>query len=304
MINFRYHVVTLVAVFLALGVGVLFGSSFISENTVKALERAEGNLRKRNEALRRQVKDLDGAVDGLSGYAEASRALLVRNRLTGRPAVVISFESTPDEVVEDVEQTLVLSGARVDGSVRLSGKLDLSTETRREQLALALGVSTSSADELRSLLVQRLTESLSGRSPGAVQGLVASGLATVRQVVGGQTRGPGALASPGSAVVVLAPESAGKPDPLIRFIVPLVSGIAAAGGVVGVGEAGSKDLEVLAPLREDSAARLVTADGIEGAVGQTALVLGIEAAFGGQFGHYGSGKGASGFLPEPRPAAA
>ena len=41
MITFRYHVVTLVAVFMAIGVGVLFGATFIDQNIVDGLRASQ-----------------------------------------------------------------------------------------------------------------------------------------------------------------------------------------------------------------------------------------------------------------------
>ena len=48
MINFRFHLISLVAVFLALGVGVAMGASFIDRATV--------------DSLRGRVDDLDDAA--------------------------------------------------------------------------------------------------------------------------------------------------------------------------------------------------------------------------------------------------
>ena len=56
MINLRYHVVSLVAVFLALGIGVIMGATVIDRVTVdqvrnqlKSVERSVGQTRRDND---------------------------------------------------------------------------------------------------------------------------------------------------------------------------------------------------------------------------------------------------------------
>lgn len=295
MINFRYHVVSVVAVFLALGLGVLVGSSFIAEGTVKFLEATQRRLEDTNDNLKNDNGDLEDRVDALSGFAEAGRDSLVKSVLQNRPVLVVRFDGTPDEVIQEVVLTLQKAGARIDGIYRFSDNLDGSSDSRRRQIALALE-SSATDPALHTTLVDRLAATLSGQTPGMLQRLLTAGLAEQESVEGVEARPPAEVASAGTAIVLVNGEPDGEDGLETQFSLPLIRALSLT-TVVAVGEVGSDVMEVAGPLREDPELKVVTVDGVNSPVGQAALVLGVQGALNGRFGHYGSGKGASSLLP-------
>ena len=50
MINFRFHLVSLIAVFLALGLGILVGSTVVDQGIVNRLDAEISSVRKENSA--------------------------------------------------------------------------------------------------------------------------------------------------------------------------------------------------------------------------------------------------------------
>lgn len=298
MINFRYHVVSLVAVFLALGLGVLMGSSFISEGTVKLLQRTQRGLEKTNDRLKNDLRTADRNVSALGEFAGRSRDSLVRGTLPNRPVLILSFENTPEDAVKEVATTLQQAGARIEGSLQLSQGLDGTTDAKRKRIALALETSATDETELRSLLVNRLSGTLTGKGPGLLQRMVEADLAKVAGVSGAQLKAPSALPSPGSALVFFAGKADGRSTMEQQFALPLIRSLAGASAVIAVCEPDSETMELAGPLRDDPSLKIVTVDGVAGPVGQAGLALGLQAAFAGRFGHYGSGKGASSLLPE------
>ena len=62
MIDFRYHLVSIVAVFLALAVGIVLGSGPLDEQIQGALQTQTDDLRSQQNELRSQVADLEGQV--------------------------------------------------------------------------------------------------------------------------------------------------------------------------------------------------------------------------------------------------
>src|SRR5207302_10817979 len=71
MINFRFHLASLIAVFLALAIGIVMGSTVVKEATVKGLraeihrvERSSNARQRENSALKSQVNDLQAYVRG------------------------------------------------------------------------------------------------------------------------------------------------------------------------------------------------------------------------------------------------
>jgi hypothetical protein len=316
LITLRHHLLSLIAVFLALGIGVMAGTSFVSPGTVTALEGSLRKLGDLNGDLRREVMDLRARNELLGQYAATSKELLVRGALADQPLVMVSFESTPGPMRDEVSQTLIQAGARLEGSVVLPSTMDFGNGSRREEVAAVLEALSPDPDVLRAALVEALSAALGGRGPGTLQRLADAGLVTIAEVPGGRRRPPSQLVAPGSALVLLAPArsaGAGKrsgpgraggspPDLGERFLIPLVRSLSSSPSVlVAVAEDGAGPLEVLAPLREEPDLRVVTVDGIDLPMGQTALVLGLRAASAGRFGSYGTGEGATLLIPEVRP---
>ena len=63
MINLRYHIVSIVAVFLALGIGVALGSSFVDGFVVETLRRNVDSLEADRDNLRSDVDLLQNELD-------------------------------------------------------------------------------------------------------------------------------------------------------------------------------------------------------------------------------------------------
>ena len=299
MFDFRYHALSLVAVFLALGTGVLVGSSFISRGTVAVLQASLRKLDASNRNLIDEVRDLKNQRETLQNFVESSESFVVQGRLKDRSVVLVSIDTTPDDLADAVSQTLVAAGARVQGLVQLSSRLDFSNQARRERAAQVLGAPSSDPDGLARFLVNGLVASLSGQATGMVSRLVEGGLASVREVSGGKPQPLEYLGSSGSTVIVLGGAPKARTELDQRVAGPLAQSLAALDGtpvVVGVAEPGPGPFQVLARLRGANL-RLVTADGIDEPMGRIQLVLGLQAAAAGRFGDYGTGPGASSILP-------
>src|SRR5688500_16789890 len=106
MITFRYHVVTLVAVFMAIGLGVLFGATFIDQNIVDSLRATQARLGDRNETLRGRIVDLENENEALQTFTGSTRDIVVRGTLQDVPVVLVTFDSTPGEALDAVRETL------------------------------------------------------------------------------------------------------------------------------------------------------------------------------------------------------
>lgn len=303
MINFRYHVVSLVGVFLALGVGLLFGSTLIPEANVRALEEAQRNLGEQNERLREQVEDLQDRTESLSSFVEIGEEHLVRGILRGTDVAVVSFDTTPDEALDGALGALAISEARVVSAWRLSESIDPRTDAARRQLALALAGPTQGREELLAEAIVQISAALSGGDADVLSRLAEGGLATPEP-----PREEGAQAAPlptGTPVVILPPspreDSALEDD----FLMPLIGSLVDVEVLVVAGEGSTDSAGSIRLIRERSVAGVVTVDSLEGPLGRSALALGLAAGLEGRIGHWGLGEGADDPLPEfiPSPEA-
>ena len=295
LINFRYHIVSLVAIFLALGLGVLFGASFVDQAIVDGLRKSQGTLGDRNEKLREQNAGLQQTNDAFSDFVSRTRLPLVHGSLKDRVVVVVAYETATKDAVDSVIDAVVQAGGAFEGLVTLTGKLDMKSPERRRQVALALSSSSDEQQVLSLVLNDEIAAALAGKKPGTFQRLADAGLVTFTPGPGARPRPASEVAPSGAAVVFIGgPDSVELTKTLLE---PVVRSLADAQVVTAVVQEGAADLETLKGLRAGGV-RAVTVDGIDQPIGQVALVLGLKAAFGGRFGHYGTGEGAASVLPE------
>lgn len=106
VISFRYHVVTIVAVFLALAIGLLGGGAFVQPALQDQLERQTLEQLRNNAELREQLDEVRSEVAAMNGFASSALPYLARDRLLGAGddgvldvLVRHDHRGTPDEAV-------------------------------------------------------------------------------------------------------------------------------------------------------------------------------------------------------------
>jgi hypothetical protein len=111
----RYHATSLVAVFLALAIGILIGAEFGGDaltNTRKNLEQSlTGNL----QDARDRSDELNGKLGRSEEFARRVYPALVRDRLAGRRIGVVALGDLPGDTASAIEEALVPTGARLVG---------------------------------------------------------------------------------------------------------------------------------------------------------------------------------------------
>ncbi|MGA8746382.1 MAG: copper transporter [Solirubrobacterales bacterium] len=111
----RYHATSLIAVFLALAIGILIGAEFggpALNNTRRELERSlVGNL----QDARSRADQLGGQLGRADEFAERVYPVLVRNRLAGKRVAILALGGLPGNVSSAIETALGPTGARLVG---------------------------------------------------------------------------------------------------------------------------------------------------------------------------------------------
>jgi hypothetical protein len=138
VINLRYHVVSLVAVFLALGMGIVMGSTVIDRVTVDALNNNLNSVRNDVNRTREENRKLaDQAREGQE-FADQSLTHVVRDQLPGVPVLVIAVNGVDRKPVDALRQSLLTAGASLQGTVWITSKMRLDNEGETRALAAAL----------------------------------------------------------------------------------------------------------------------------------------------------------------------
>lgn len=146
MISLRRHVLTLVAVFLALAVGVVLGSTSVAtsirdavvengETTAARLEAAQDEL----AAERRAVSRLDGLAGDLTETA-------VDDRLRGRPVLTVVAPGASDDDVSAAREVIGAAGGIDAGRITLTDKaVDPGADAELQALVANLPIGTGPA---------------------------------------------------------------------------------------------------------------------------------------------------------------
>ena len=132
-INLKYHLASLVAVFLALGLGMLIGCAVpwedsLAESQLQLASRLESQmdqLKKSNNSLRGRIGSLEMQINIQGKFEKQVLPTLVSGRLKERNIAVIDLNgfTAPAELTD----TLKAAGAGIH-SVTLLGELDLNQE--------------------------------------------------------------------------------------------------------------------------------------------------------------------------------
>jgi hypothetical protein len=153
VISWRYHVVSLVAVVLAFGLGILAGTSVLDDRFVGQLER--------NNAQARQERDAAVALANLyERFAGGLQPTLRDGVLVGQDAIVVTLEGVDHPAQRTVEE-LTAAGVDVLATLELTRKLaDPEIEDNAAALEGILGLSGSDPETLRAGLADALAERL------------------------------------------------------------------------------------------------------------------------------------------------
>lgn len=302
MVSFRFHLVSLVAVFLALGLGVLVGTTVINRGIVRGLEDQTDRLVRDNSDLREQVAELTGLVETLGTFGEAVFDHVVNDRLTTDEVVIVTQEGTDEAAIGAARGALERAGADMLGLLTVSDRMALADEASRDDLEAIVGGSPT--DEAEVLTAEAAQGMASELAFGPVGGDILPELIREEFVlVGGRDLQEGVLRGidGDEAVVVVA---GGRDEPVVdpsRFLVPLIEGLVEDGARVAAAEGLQTRYPFVTLLREDGAVtdEIATQDNVDQVPGEVGLVLGVEDMLRGAPGHYGVKDGASRLLPPP-----
>lgn len=180
MFDYRYHALSLMAVFIALAVGLLLGVAIGDEELVSS---AKNDLRDSLRADVRQAnEDRNEARDELArerGFIEDAYPILVRNRLNERRVGVVLLGANAKSTVDDVREAIEPAGASIElvaVADRLVDRAELARRaegTRYEDLATnpallrpfgrRLGIQLVEGGQLIGAVRSSLISSLSGQ---------------------------------------------------------------------------------------------------------------------------------------------
>ncbi|AHH99796.1 copper transporter [Kutzneria viridogrisea] len=299
MISLRNHVVSLAAVFLALALGVVLGSTAISGRLLSGLSDDKSNLGKQVTDLEAQRNALQGKLTDADRFALSVGPLAVRGALEGKSVVMVTTADVKPGDRDAMNGLLRSAGASITGELQLTEAF--TDPTKADQLRglcarmLPAGVQLPTASDPGTLaagligpllLLDRGSgkpQATADETSAALTGLAAGGY--VRQ---GPGLHPAQLALVLTGGTLSGDSASDRSATVARFAVQLQR---SGSGAVLAGRTGSADGSgALAVVRADGggSAALSTVDDLDLPAGQVVSVLALREQAQGRSGRYGT----------------
>lgn len=311
MITLRYHVISIGAVFLALAVGVVLGSTTLSDSLLSGISGQKAQLGEQVTTLQAQRSDLAAQLSDGDRFATGIGPLAVRGALTQRTVVLITTANADQSDADALRALLTAAGAQVTGQVRLTDAFsdpnradqlrDLVTQLipAGAQLPVASDAGTLAGGLLGDLLLLNKSthapQATAAEQSAALSGLAGSGfLRPVQQQ----------LAPAQSAIVLTGGAQAGdtagdRAAMLANFATQVQK--SGAGTVLAGSNSAATGTGPIGVVRAVASANSVlsTVDNVNTAAGRIVTVLALQEQLSGKTGSYGTAGNADSPVPQP-----
>jgi hypothetical protein len=308
MINFRFHVVSLIAIFLALALGVVIGAGVIERGLVDTLNSRLDRVERESDQIKSDNNKLEDRNSQLSNAIADMQPFAVSGRLVGDDFGVVAVRGVNGDSVNDLVTAAQQADATVTGKLWLEDKWKLDSADDVKTLQEALGSSTKNKATLRTEAWRQLADRLSAPIAG---GDPSSDLLVVLQqagFLGFDSIGGDAITDfPGrgaGVALVVGDEGSLAPD---TVALPVATALHAADVPTVVANVwvettdGPARADAVQPIRDNDLARTVsTVDDLDQPEGPTTVVLAMSDLFltPPTVGHYGYGPNTQP-LPDP-----
>jgi hypothetical protein len=135
VIDFRYHLVSIIAVFLALAVGLLVGATYLSGPAETLLKEQQKNATTQNNSLRARNAQLAGQAGAGQAFAKAGSERLLAGLLAGENVVVVEAPGVTSQMAGGVIEALQQADATVTEQVLLQSSFLATTGAAESSLA-------------------------------------------------------------------------------------------------------------------------------------------------------------------------
>lgn len=310
MIDFKYHVVSLISVFLAVALGIIIGTTALNGGIVTNLQSNVKDLKNDKRDLENRVTQLDQAIVNNSEFDASVAPKLVDGVLKDQNFLVITAgDAVTAELRDPIIKMLQAAGGKNTGAISLTNAYTdpahademLKYATNESVAGVSLPESNDQGAVVGALLAAMLVAPDGGSGqPGAAVTTVLSGLGSL-----GVLKVDSTDIQPASNVVIVTSGAPTK-DAKERnhMILALASAMDKAGAnvvIAGDDTAATKNGLVTAAKADAAVASSVSSvDNADMASGQINVVWALKAEDGGNSGAYGSSEDAEPIAPAPK----
>ena len=280
--GFRYHVVSMAAIFLALGVGIIIGTSFVQSAIISQQTKQVGSLQnqftKEIASRRNEVKQYS---DFVAAYARQ-----LENRLKGVHVALIQTGDYPEALL-NAREALEKAGATITSSTIIDRHFGNWASTRLDDVLHQIRTAHPDLPSDSSALIKLIATTVArGGTDTDLAPLEAAHL----------LKRDGDYTQAADYVVVIGGASQNNESRAETVDIPLITQLKDLPPTVIAAEPYVADISYIPVLRPSE---ISTIDNVETDIGRVALVLAIK----GEKGNYGVKSTASnGILPSSTPS--
>jgi len=314
VIDFRYYLVSIVSIFLALAVGIVLGAGPLQQDIGARLTEQIKTLRAEKTQLRTDLDTARRNAAARDTFSSAVAPAVLKGRLTGKTVALVVAPGVDADLVKNATASLIAAGAKVGSTVTLNDVwADPSKITLRNTVAspfATLATAPAAAGSPDQLAAGVLTHAILAGTDHSTERITASASAALNGLAAGDLISvtPDHVV-PSSSVVFLSGPVKGSTqqdtDARLAAYVQLVRSLDAAGsGVVVAAKSNSTDptksADLVAAARKNSDAVKVisTVDDADLPMGLNTLVMALEQQYTGGAGQYGLAGDAKAIVPD------
>jgi hypothetical protein len=301
VISFRYHVVSIVAVFLALALGVVVGTTALNGPITTDLRNQVDSLKKEHTTDQQQQAQLQQQANVANQFASTYGAKVVSGALLGDQVLMIGMPGASTSVKDAIAKQIAAAGGTLSGRIQISSDYTdpkrandlLSLAKQVHPIGATLPLTSDAGTVAGYLLAFVLTGE--GQQSDIVQTLTAMSSAQMLKVEGSDN------VTQAKVVVVVAAGTLPANDAGGATQLDLVTQLQLAGAhtLVAGDNLSSTGGGLVALVRNSDADKstVSTVDDVDTVVGQVASVLALAEVSGGKNGAYGTGSGVQSIFP-------
>lgn len=167
IVNLRYHIASLAAVFLALGIGILIGTTLLGDKPIidetnrmlSDIRSKLNNLEKKNEESQTVISSYEESNGRHIELEKKVLPLLIKQKLIGTSVAVINTTGDDDQY-KDLVSVLTKAGAKVESNITIENNLSLSEIDNKDELLQKLNIVEKDENKIISSIITQLTNAI------------------------------------------------------------------------------------------------------------------------------------------------
>jgi hypothetical protein len=315
VIDFRYHLVSIIAVFLALAIGIVVGTTALNGYVVDDLRSRNGAVIRDKRGLEAEVRDLRNQVSKRDQFATVVGPAAVAGALAGERVLLVTTPGASEDVIRDLTELIGQAGGTPTGVLKIRDDLldptkssvvdDVVAGVAPAGLTLPEGApSERAALELAAATVSSPGTDALGSEAAAkvIGGFAGADLVDVQPPSGSSS----ATLVPATMAVMITGGADGKAlddvgkqrqqtaMAILAALDARSEGAVVVGPVTAAGEGG-----LIEAVRADAALsrQVSSVDSVDKPFGVVSAVLALREQAAGESGRYGQGPGAQAAAP-------